>query len=328
MRTKVAEYFSGKRILITGFRGYVGSSLAQLASELDCKLRLLDIVGEGWLPDNSIAAVEVLQGDITDPETWSGALDCVDYVFHLAALEYDRSSFDVVKDWKINALSVFHMVEACRLNDLKPKIIFASSANIFGSVDSLPVNEKTRDNPASLWSVHKLTAENYLRSYAQRYGINSVILRLPNVYGASACLPVANRVIVNGVILQALSGKPLTVFGNSSCKRDYLHVDDVASAFLSACMCKDMPQNGEFYVIGGASAMTFQDLWCLIAEKVAVVTGKQVPVEHDDSVTLEPLDMRDFIADASTFYELTGWAPKVFLERGIEETIDAFMSKP
>ncbi len=328
MKQQIKKYFVGKKILVTGFRGYVGSSLAQLISEFDCNLTLLDVVSLGWCPSSSEANIEVVQGDVTEPNTWSSVLEGVDCVFHLAALEYDRSNFDVIKDWKINALSVLNLVEACRVSGIRPKIVFASSANIFGAVDELPVNENTRDNPASLWSVHKLTAENYLRTYAQRYGVGSIVLRLPNVYGASACLSVADRAIVNNAIIQALAGKAIRVFRNSGCKRDYMYVGDVAMALLSASICESMPQKGEFYVIGGESVMTFEDLWNIIANKVGAVTGKRVSVEQDKSVTLEPLDMRDFVADTSKFCGLTGWTPKVLLEKGIEETIDAFKNMP
>jgi len=190
----------------------------------------------------------------------------------------------------------------------------------------LPVNESHRDNPPSLWSVHKRAAEDYLRVYAQRYGVESIILRLANVYGPSACPDLIDHVVVNKVILQALAGKKLRVFGNHDCKRDLVYIDDVAWAFLLAGACNDAPWKGNFYIIGGESEQTIREVWGVVAEKVGALIGKDLHVENDLSVKLEPLDMRDFVANASQFRKLTGWKPEMPVEKGIEATVHALAS--
>ena len=316
------EYFEGKRILITGAMGYIGSSVAQSFANIDCRLILLDICDLQWMPSDSIAEISSVCGDITLPETWHSVLHTVDYVFHLAALEYDRLNYDIRNDWEVNALSVFHLVETCRKGGIHPRVIFASSANIFGSIETLPVNETNRDHPPTLWSAHKLLAENYLRMYAQRYGIESVVLRLANVYGPAANPDVMDHVVINKTILRALTGETLRVFGNRDCIRDFIYIDDVISAFLHAGVSGNLSPKGEPYVIGSGLDRKIESIWMIIAEKVGEAMGKEVPVEVDDSVSLEPLDIRNFIADTSLFCRLTGWQPEMPLEQGIATTLD------
>ena len=168
----------------------------------------------------------------------------MDYVFHLAAKEYFyRSEYDPEQDLQFNALPILRLLEVCRVQTYRPKIVFASSANLFGLVDTLPVNEDNRDNPLTMWAVHKLTAENYLRLYAQQFGIQSITLRLANVYGPTARWSVMDRVVINKVIAKALDGEALVTYANQSCVRDYVFLDDVVSAFMLAGTCCGSTRN-------------------------------------------------------------------------------------
>lgn len=323
----IASEYRGKTIVISGGRGYIGSLLTQSLAIEKCKLILIDqSPGNAWLPLSKNAEILVFHGDISLRETWQSVLPGADYVFHLAAIEYHRSNYDKMRDLEVNALSVLHLIDVCTQNNERPKIIFSSSANIFGCVDTLPVNENYRDNPPSLWSVHKLLAENYLRVYAQKYDMKSVVLRLANVYGPTARPDTNTRVVINKMITNALAGESLTLYSNKNCMRDFIFIDDVVQAFLIAGAENKLRCNGDFYIIGSGEGNTLEDIWRTIVLQVKKITGKDVPLEFSDSVKIEPLDMRQFVADSSCFRNATGWSYQVSLEQGIETTVQCFMS--
>ena len=327
MFSNLAKKYRGKRILVTGGQGFIGSALAQLFAGVDCHLSILGQTTDiSWLRKQRLSKIKVYHGDITKQKTWGALLQDVDYLFHLAALEYNRTSYNAKKDFLVNTLSVLNLLEVCRKKAFCPKIIFSSSANLFGPVHKLFVNEKQRDNPVSLWSVHKLMSEHYLRVYAKQYGIKSVTLRLANVYGPTANRKAMLRVIVNKVIARALAGERLTLYANKDCMRDYIFLEDAVNAFIFAGASDRISWGGDFYIIGSGEGKSIKDVWNLIAEKVKSRKGEDVPIEVNDKMKIEPLDMREFIADTNAFQKATGWKPLVFLEEGIELTIEALIS--
>ena len=320
--------YHGRTILITGGRGYIGSALAQLLSEINCKLILLDqSPAEIWQPKGPRAEVVLLNSDVSAPQFWHDALPGVDYVFHLAAKEYFyRSEYNPEQDLQFNALPILRLLEGCRVQTYRPKIVFASSANLFGLVDILPVNEDHRDNPMTMWAVHKLAAEHYLRLYAEQFGLQSITLRLANVYGPTARWSAMDRVVINKVIAKALSGEALVTYVNRSCVRDYVFLDDVVSAMLRAGIrCGSTKRLG--YVIGSGKGKSIADVWQMIADCVKSHIGKNVPIQSDESVKIEPLEMRHFVADTQRFQNATGWQARTGLMQGIDITVRAFLSK-
>ncbi|MBT8365768.1 MAG: GDP-mannose 4,6-dehydratase [Deltaproteobacteria bacterium] len=325
---KILEAYQGRTILITGGRGYIGSALTQSLAEIDCKLILFDqSPGAAWRPESPRAEVVLLNGDVSEAQFWNAVLPGVDYVFHLAAKEYFyRSDYNPERDLQFNALPILRLLEACRGQSFRPQIVFASSANLFGLVDTLPVNEDHRDNPLTMWAVHKLTAENYLRLYAQQFDIQSITLRLANVYGPTARWSAMDRVVINKVVAKALNGETLMTYANHGCVRDYVFLKDVVGAFLLAGACCGSTKN-LVYVIGSGEGKSIADVWQLIADCVKSNVGKNVPIRSDASVKIEPLEWRDFVADTQRFHNATGWKPQTELTQGIDICVRAFLSK-
>ncbi len=323
--TRIVDAYSRKTILISGAFGYIGSALTQSLSQIDCHLLLLDKLPQApWLSKNQRAKISIFQKDVSIKKTWKALLPGVNYLFHLAALEYNRSKYSLIRDLKTNALSVIHLLETCRQYNFHPKIIFSSSANLFGLVDTLPVNEKIPSHPISLWSVHKLMAENYFYVHAKKYGIESITLRLSNIYGQTVNQKAMTNVVINKIITRALDGEPLTLYANQNCIRDYVFLEDVVNAFLYAGTQEKL-FDGRFYIVGTGEGKTIAEVWKLIAKKIKIRTGKSVTIKVDESVKLEPLDMRNFIADTTAFSRATKWKSRVFLEKGIKLTINALM---
>jgi nucleoside-diphosphate-sugar epimerase len=324
----ILDAYQGRTILITGGRGYIGSALTQSLAAINCKLILCDqSPDDAWRPEDQKAEVVLLKADMSAPQFWEAALQGVDFVFHLAAREYFyRSEYDPEQDLRFNALPILRLLEVCRLQPYRPKIVFASSANLFGLVDSLPVNENSRDNPLTLWAVHKLTAERYLRLYAHQFGLQSITLRLANVYGPTARWSTEDRVVINKVIRMALNGKALITYANRDCIRDYVFLKDVVYAFLLAGACCGSTRN-LVYVVGSGEGKSIADVWQLIADCIKSHVGKNVPMRLDDSVEIEPLEWRNFVADTTRFQTATRWKPRTTLAQGIDIAVRDILSK-
>lgn len=322
-----ADKYSGRTILITGGRGYIGSALTQSLATLTCKLVILDrSAADVWLPERPRAEVTLQQGDVSLRETWDDVLPNVDYVFHMAGQEYvHRSEPSPLLDLQLNALPILHLLDSCREHRHRPKIVFPSSANLFGLTDTLPVSEEQRADPLIPWALHKLMAEGYLRIYAKKYGISSVILRLANVYGPTARQAMTTFVVVNKMIANALAGEPLSLYANKNCIRDYVFLEDVVQALLRAG-ADDASFDGRMYVIGSGEGKTIAEVWQLIADKVSLLTGKTVPIRFDDAIEVEPFEMRNFVADTRLFQDATGWSSRTDLMQGIDLTIQALDS--
>jgi nucleoside-diphosphate-sugar epimerase len=324
---KVLDAYQGRTILITGGRGYIGSALTQSLAEINCKLILFDqSPADAWRPEDHTAEVILRRGDVSARRFWDDAIAGVDYIFHLAAKEYFyRSEYDPERDFRFNALPILRLLEVCRLQTYRPKIVFASSANLFGLVNTLPVKEDTHDNPLTMWAVHKLAAENYLRLYAQLFGIQSIVLRLANVYGPTVRWSVYDRVVINKMIAKALYGEDLVTYANRRCVRDYVFLDDVVLAFMLAGVdCGSTPS--PIYVIGSGDGNSIADVWQMIADCVKAHNGKNVAIRFDDSLMIEPLELRNFVADTERFQNATGWKPQTGLAQGIEITVRTILS--
>jgi nucleoside-diphosphate-sugar epimerase len=323
-----AEAYSGKTVLIAGGRGYIGSAVLNLLSSVDCRLILADRSGGGWVPETHLAEIVPARADLTTEEGWRHVLCDVDCVFHFAGLEYDRGSFDWEMDLTSNFLSVARLLSVCRELSTPPRIVFASSANVVGQSSAGVSGATMLDDPLSLWSVHKLMAEKYLRVYALKDGISSTSLRLSNVYGPTANPAVNNRVVLNKVICRALDGNPLTLFANRYLKRDFVHINDVSRAFVAAGSSKsECMMDGRSYYVGSGQALSFQALWDIVAAEVERMTGKFVSIEIDESVPIEPLDMRSFCDDVSGLKDACGWRPEYSPTEGVRQSIATFLKR-
>ena len=329
IHSSILRAYHGQTILITGGRGYIGSALAQSLAGINCKLILLDQSPfDAWQPVGQGAEVLLSNGNVSLRNTWDDVLPGVDYVFHLVAKEtlFPRPEYDPESDFQFNALPVLHLLEVCRTRNYRPKIVFASSANLFGLVDTLPVTEDNGDDPLTVWSVHKRTAEHYFQLYSRQFGINAITLRLGNVYGPTARRSVMTRVVINKIIAKALNGETVTTYANQDCVRDYVFLKDVVQAFLLAGACCGSNKR-PFYVIGSGEGETIRDVWHLIADSVKLHTGKNVPIRCDESVKIEPIEWRNFVADTTRFRKLTGWKPRTKLAQGIHSTVNAFLKE-
>ena len=320
------NWFSGKNVLVTGGGGFIAASLIKLLCAADCHvMRLLRSSAATW-PDPGLACIEDRIGDVRDPVLWQSLPDGIDVVFHLAA---QTSTYEANRDPRAdldsNVLPVLLMLQACRERNISPAVICASTVTICGLPERLPVDENHPEAPITVYDLHKQMAENYLKYHVRIGTVRGAALRLANVYGPGPRSSRADRGVLNQMVGRALRGEALTVYGRGEQLRDYVHVEDVARAFLAAAVHVDA-LNGRHCIIGRGEGHSIAQALQLVAERVALRTGKLVPVTHvEPPAGLSPIEARNFVADTRRFAEATGWQARHGLPYGIDTLIESLI---
>lgn len=323
---QIQEYFTNKRILITGASGYIATNLIDVLKDVDCSMIRLSRKNSLQHVDG-VANIEDIQGDIRGEHIWKEVLNGTDIIYHFAAQTSAYiAEVNPFADLEANVLPMLRILEVCQKQLYKPSIIFSGTVTETGMTKVVPVNEDRKDNPITIYDLHKLMAENYLKYFSEKDIVQGVILRLPNVYGPGPKSSSKDRGILNLMIKRALSGMTLQVYGSGNQIRDYIYIDDVVCAFLVAAINIEKT-NGQHFVIGSSIGFSVSDSIYLVKERVLEKTGKQI-----DIVNIPPpstsflIEERNFIADISRFTSSTGWQPKFSLNNGIDRTIDSYLT--
>lgn len=322
---ELASYYSGKRILITGGMGYLATNLVALLKDIDCSIMLLDLTDGAVTSPGGSAKIQCAVGDVRERPVWEQVLDGIDVVFHFAA---QTSAYvanqDPLSDLDINVKPMLHLLEVARHRDLHPIVLFSSTVTIAGIPTRLPVDETHPDSPLTIYDLHKLMAEQYLRLYARLGIVKGAILRLANVYGPGPASSRSDRGVLNQMVRKAIAGESPTVYRPGDRLRDYVYVEDVAWAFAQAA-CSIDRLDSEHFVIGSGEGHTIGQAMSLVADRVALRTGVLAPVVYVDPPTgHSPIEDRDFVADSRHFSQRTGWQACCSLAEGIDRTVEAF----
>lgn len=313
------------RYLITGGAGYLGSSLTrQLAARGDRVRRLFR--GEKQPEPFANELIEDFSGDITSRADLERAIADVDVICHLAAqTSIYVADADPLADLEANVRPMLNLLEACRVRGSKPSVILASTATLAGISPPLPVAADWPDEPATIYEVHKQSAERYLKHYVSRGHVRGCALRLANVFGPGPKSSRPDRGILNGMVRRALAGETLKIYGTGEFLRDYIYVDEAARAFICAADRVD-EVNGRHYFLASGTGHTLGDAVRLVARLVGQRLGKTIAVEHvAPPATLAPIENRNFVADVTPLFEAAGFRAGVSLEQGLEQTIDYFL---
>jgi UDP-glucose 4-epimerase len=312
----------GKTILVTGARGYIGSALVEKLSHVAGRLIFVDRSDDiEWRPSGTQASIELLHWSAIQANQMVTLLSETDYIFHLASVEYYYGDEEKVEySLQANVLPLLSILEHCSVVKKFPPLVFTSSANLFGLTDDDIVTESTPTAPESAWGFHKYIQEQYLRYYGRKFGLSSVTLRLPNIYGPAPRPDVGQRVVVNRVVQDVLSGAPLTTYGNRECLRDFVHIDDVVRA-LSVAVVSRTSEKAPVYLLGTGETYCLRDVWATIATIVDQQTGCATDIVENNSIELNPLEYRSYAIDASRFTSDTGWTPSYLLHDGLADLV-------
>ena len=325
MNDKIISDYSGKRIVVTGASGFLGSNLVQELRNVDCEIIRITRSTTSLTSTQGKPQIVDLTGDIREPEIWKDVIDRgVDIIFHLAAqTSVAVANDDAVADHRANVLPMIRLAEACRRRKCRPMVVFAGTVTQAGLPTRLPVSEEHPDKPVTIYDLHKLIAERYLKFYSSQEIVFGAVLRLANVYGPGPTSSSSDRGVLSMMIRKALKGEPLTVYGKGDWLRDYVYVADVIRAFLLAGVSIDKT-NGHHFVIGSGQGQTIREAFNLVADEVARKTGRRVEVILKPQPVQSVIETRNFVADSAKFSQATGWQPECSLAEGIGRTVQAF----
>ena len=320
------DSFTGQRILVTGGAGYLATNLICALKDVDCHITRLARQEINRLPVNSEPQIHSVISDVREQSIWKKLLPDTDLVFHFAAQTNAYiANENPPADLNSNVVPMLHLLETCKQNCWSPIILFASTVTIAGIPTLLPVDETYPDNPITIYDLHKLMAEQYLKWYIRQGIVRGAVLRLANVYGPGPESSCSNRGILNQMIRRALAGEPLTVYKPGDCLRDYIYVDDVVLAFLYAAKNIDRI-NGQYFYIGSGEGYTIANAINLVADRVALKTGNRVDVKYIAPPSPQlPIESRNFVTNSKQFKQATGWQARCSLTEGIDRTIEAFL---
>ncbi len=313
--------FQGKNVLITGGLGFIGGNLACRLVELGAEVTLVDSLipeygGNLFNVEPIKDRVRVNIADVRDEFSMDYLVQNRGYLFNLAGQTSHLDSMqNPYKDLDINCRAQLAILEACRKNNPSVKVVYASTRQIYGKPDYLPVDERHLVHPADVNGINKMAGEWYHILYNNVYGIRGVSLRLTNTYGPRMRVKDARQTFLGIWIKRLLSGEPIEVFGDGRQIRDFNYVDDVVEALLLAATCEEA--NGQIYNLGSDETINLRDLAELLVNLHGHGEYCLVPFPGNR----KSIDIGDYYADYRLIQGKLGWRPKVNLAEGLKRTL-------
>lgn len=319
-----SDAFHHKNVLITGGLGFIGANLAIRLVELGAQVTLVDSLipeygGNVFNVEPIKDKVTVNVADVRDEFSMDYLVRGRDYLFNLAGQTSHLDSMrDPYKDLDINCRAQLSILEACRKNNPNVKIVYASTRQIYGKPDYLPVDEKHVLHPTDVNGINKMAGEWYHILYNNVYGVRAVSLRLTNTYGPRMRVKDARQTFLGIWIKRVLDGQPIEIWGDGLQVRDFNYVDDVVEAMLR--VAESDKANGQIYNLGSAETINLIDL----GEKLIALNGsgecKVIPFPPDRKA----IDIGDYYSDFSLIRDSLAWMPQINLDEGLVRTLDYY----
>jgi len=330
-----------KQYFITGGAGFIGSNYVHRLLERGEMVTIYDNLSRAGAPRNLAwlqekfgeKAFNLVIGDVRDAALLTASSREVDVIVHLAAqVAVTTSVIHPREDFEINALGTFNVVEAARLNERKPALIYASTNKVYGGMEDVPLAEEpTRWRYADLphgcsesqpldfhspYGCSKGTGDQYMRDYHRIYDLPSVVFRQSCIYGPRQ-FGVEDQGWVAWMIIAAVTGRLLTIYGDGKQIRDVLHVYDLLDAYDAAIAKMDVVA-GRVYNLGGGPGNTMS-IWTEFGSMLEKLLGKPVPVQRGD---WRPGDQKVFVADIRKAGLELGWKPRIGVEEGVKKLFE------
>lgn len=313
--------FDGAAVLITGGIGFIGANLAARLVELGAKVTLADSLIPSYGGNlRNIAAfadrVQVNIADVRDEHSMNHLIQGKDFLFNLAGqTSHIDSMRDPYTDLDINCRAQLSILESCRKNNDQVKLVYASTRQIYGKPDYVPVDERHLLHPTDVNGINKMAGEWYHILYNNVYGIRACALRLTNTYGPRMRVKDARQTFLGIWIKLLIEGKSIQVFGDGAQIRDFNYVDDVVDAMLLAAASP--AANGQIFNLGSDETINLKDLAALMVE----IHGSG----HFDVVPFPPerkaIDIGDYYGDYRLIRGKLGWRPKIDLRQGLARSL-------
>jgi len=318
-RPVFAKAFQGKRVLITGGLGFIGSNLARRLVTLGAKVTLVDsLIPEYGGNMRNIAGlkgkVQVNISDVRNHHGLPALLKDAHFLFNLAGQTSHMDSMtDPETDLEINCRAQLAILETCRKHNPRLRVVFASTRQIYGRPDYLPVDEKHPLRPVDVNGINKLAGEEYHLLYSQVHGVPSTVLRLTNTIGPRMRVKDARQTFVGIWIKQILRGEPIEVWGGEQL-RDFTYVDDAVDAFLLSAT--QPAAIGKVYNLGGVGNISLRAL----AEMLVEVAGQGTFTVRAFPADRRKIDIGDYYSDCRLIEEIH-WRPRTTIRQALAKTV-------
>lgn len=301
------------RILVTGGAGFIGSHLVDRLTEAGHDVRVLDNLSSGKRSNLARAGgLDLVEGDIRDVATVHGTLKGIEVVYHLAAVASVQASIDdPLGTHGSNFVGSLNLLEAAREHGVR-RLIYASSAAVYGDTDALPVSEQTLTNPLSPYAADKLAGEHYLRFYGAKHGLETVAFRFFNIYGPRQDPSSPYSGVISIFVDRIRRKQPVTIFGEGRQTRDFVYVRDLID-LLAAAATNERAVGAVLNVGRGVECSLLELLASL--ERLA---GHSVPRQHAPARVGDILRSR---ADVRRLENMFGRVPRTTIDAGLAELL-------
>jgi UDP-glucose 4-epimerase len=319
------RFYEGKRVVVTGGLGFIGSNLAIRLVEMGAYVTVVDslIPETGGNPfniepvqDNPRLSVRTV--DVRDVLAMERLVRNQAVIFNLAGqVSHIDSMQDPFTDLEINCRSQLALLESCRKVAPETKVVFASTRQIYGRVadEHLPVDERQPPNPVDVNGINKLAGERYHVLYNNVYGIRTSVLRLTNTYGPRMLIKNDRQTAIGWLIRQAMDAEQITIFGDGLQLRDFTFVEDAVDAFLMAGA--NDAANGQVFNVGAIEPVSLRELADLLIEVAGTGSYQLVPFPPERKI----IDIGSIYVDDRKIRRVLKWKPRIDLREGLATTI-------
>ena len=318
------EGFQGRKVMVTGGLGFIGSNLSARLVERGARVTVVDNMiprlGGNLFNVKEIAnRIHLNFSDVRDSHSMDHLVKNHEYIFHLAGqVNHVDSIRNPIQDLDINCRGTLVLLESCRKYNPEVKIVFAGTRGEYGSSVRLPVGEDHPTNPKGIYAVTNLTAEKMVLVYQDVHKISGSCLRITNTYGPRHQMAHDEYGVLNWFIRKAIDGEVIPVFGDGRILRDFLYVDDLVDCFLEVALCE--AAYGEVFNVGTGFPISFIDL----AKKIVNIAGQGKVTFTEFTQERKEVEPGDYYTDISKIKHTVGWEPATDLEEGLRRTIDFY----
>ncbi|MBA3468900.1 MAG: GDP-mannose 4,6-dehydratase [Herpetosiphonaceae bacterium] len=315
------QAFAGKRCLITGGLGFIGSNLAHRLVQLGAEVVIVDSL----LPEygGNLTNIQGIEdqvrlniADVRDEHSMKFLVQGHDYLFNLAGqVSHIDSMENPFNDLDINCRAQLSILEACRHNNAGIKIIFASTRQVYGKPDYVPVDERHLLHPTDVNGINKMAGEWYHILYNNVYGIRTCALRMTNTYGPRMLVKHARQTALGWFIRQAINGEQISIYGDGQQQRDYNYIDDVIEAMLLAALSP--AADGQIYNLGGDRPINHLELIQTLTEVAGSGSYRLIPFPPEKA----RIDIGSVYSDYSRIHAALGWQPATALRDGLAQSV-------